>query len=430
MKHYLWIFLILLSVLGGITSCKEEPVVYSEWNNITLINEYGYDLPDVLNAELQILTSDGGNYNIECVFSRSADSTFILSQPIKIPTQSNAVYFYAKINSNGWNFYASTNLYGSYSYMPENDVRINLSKGNTLLSYFIVDSLSLAFLSYRFKIDDPGIDTVLDYLVRIKISDDEVIYDTVFQPTLVEHSGIVRDLPQDEKCTMSLYAHHVGGYSLIRLVYWETDAIPLPISIVTNAVSNVTRNSAIFSGEVTYTFDTINIIESGFVYNTSSQPVCPDDQYYVCGSGTGSIVKDVYSLVAGTEYFVRAYVRSDNSQYYYGNEVSFTTIAGTVAEVANVTIHSVTNTTALCSSYIIDNGGLDIADKGFVVGLSNNPTFQNSFIVSSCGSGDESFYKNISGLSPDTRYYVRAYAITSAGIYWGDVDAFRTDFGK
>lgn len=427
MKGYLWIYLILLSILFGITSCKEEPVVYSEWNNITLINDYGYNLSDVLNAEVQILTSDGGNYNIECVFARTADSTYILSEPIKLPTQSKAIYFNANINSNGWHLYAATNRYGYFDYSPENDVVMVISSGHIRIPYFTVDSIDYTSARYKFKLEDLGTDTVIDFLVRLK-NNDNIVYDSVFEANIGIYSSHIDGLVDGTYYTLSLYAHNINGYKLIKQESFNTLALPVPLTIITDEVVNITKNSATFSGEVMYSVDTINVVERGFAWDIYPEPDCLNDSYYICGSGAGSMTKNVYSLDAATKYYVRAFVKTDNSRYYYGNEVSFTTNSYSPAAVADVTILAIGSTYASVSSYIISTGGLEITDRGFVYSLTNNPSFQDYFGMASNGPGDESFYKNISGLWPNTKYYIRAYAVTDAGVYWGNVTSFRTDY--
>ena len=427
MKSRFLIYVLAVGVLLGFFSCKEEPVVYSEWSNITLVNEYGYDLPDTFNAKVQIITADDGNYTTDCVFARASDSTFVISKPIKIPTQSKAIYFSVKVDINGWYLYAETNRYGYFDYSPENEVAMVISSGQIDLSYFIVDSIDYTTAAYRFKLLDLGTDTIIDLLLRLETADHTVVFDSVFPPVIGAYASRIRDLLDGSEYILALYAHNISGYSLIEREYFQTLALPIPFTITTYEVSGINRNSATFWGEVIYLEDSINIVERGFVWDIYSQPECSEDQYYACGGGAGILTGTVYSLNVSTKYYVRAYVKTEDLRYYYGNQVSFTTDSYDPASVADVTIHSVGSNSAFLSSYIISTGGQEITDKGFICSLTNNPTFQSYSAIAYNGPGDESFYKIISGLLPNTKYYVRAFIVTDIGVYYGEVNSFRTD---
>ena len=60
----------------------------------------------------------------------------------------------------------------------------------------------------------------------------------------------------------------------------------------------------------------------------------------------------------------------------------------------------------------------------FVYGTSSNPTLSNNFTTDGTGTG--SFTRVLSGLSPVTTYYVRAYATNGVGTSYGNEFAFTT----
>lgn len=66
-----------------------------------------------------------------------------------------------------------------------------------------------------------------------------------------------------------------------------------------------------------------------------------------------------------------------------------------------------------------------VTDYGFVFGTSANPTVSTSSKVSLIS---ESVYeKTVSGLTPNTIYYIRAYATTAEGTTYGVEKTFTTE---
>lgn len=71
--------------------------------------------------------------------------------------------------------------------------------------------------------------------------------------------------------------------------------------------------------------------------------------------------------------------------------------------------------------------GVTLTEYGFCYGTAINPTLANTKLVS--GSNKTTvgaFSSNASGLSIYTTYYVRAYAINSAGTAYGNQISFTT----
>jgi len=69
-------------------------------------------------------------------------------------------------------------------------------------------------------------------------------------------------------------------------------------------------------------------------------------------------------------------------------------------------------------------GGGTITDRGVVYSLSKIPDLADSIVH--IGSGTGSFSQSVPGMLANTTYYIRAYAINSAGVAYGNVDTLRT----
>jgi len=93
--------------------------------------------------------------------------------------------------------------------------------------------------------------------------------------------------------------------------------------------------------------------------------------------------------------------------------------AVTTSQVADIT-----TTTATCSGNVTSDGGLSVTARGICWSTSPNPTTSNSKTINGTALGN--YTSNITGLSPNTTYYVRAYAINAQGTVYGKQKSFRT----
>jgi uncharacterized protein (TIGR02145 family) len=100
---------------------------------------------------------------------------------------------------------------------------------------------------------------------------------------------------------------------------------------------------------------------------------------------------------------------------------------GSLATITTTAVSNITGTTAVSGGNITNNGGSLVTQRGVCYSTSANPTTANSTIIS--GSGIGSFTSNLTGLTANTTYYVRAYAINSAGTAYGNQVSFTTTTG-
>lgn len=86
---------------------------------------------------------------------------------------------------------------------------------------------------------------------------------------------------------------------------------------------------------------------------------------------------------------------------------------------------SITSTSASSGGNIINNGGVDIIERGVCWSSNTIPTIDLSTKTSD-GNGLGAFTSNITGLSANTIYYVRAYVTNSIGTFYGNEVSFTT----
>jgi uncharacterized protein (TIGR02145 family) len=88
-------------------------------------------------------------------------------------------------------------------------------------------------------------------------------------------------------------------------------------------------------------------------------------------------------------------------------------------------VGSINASSATVYGSITNDGGQDITSRGICWSTSPNPMTDLPTKTQN-GSGMGSFSGNLSGLSPSTTYYARAYAISAAGTWYGNELAFTT----
>ncbi|MBA7580269.1 hypothetical protein ES708_22160 [subsurface metagenome] len=122
-------------------------------------------------------------------------------------------------------------------------------------------------------------------------------------------------------------------------------------------------------------------------------------------------------------YYVRAYA-TNSAGTAYGPQVSFTSQCP-VLTVTTTSISNITENSAQSGGNVTDDGGAEVTARGVCWSTSENPTTADS--KTSDGTGTGSFVSSITGLSPNTTYYVRAYATNSVGTAYGDEVNFTTE---
>ncbi len=196
-------------------------------------------------------------------------------------------------------------------------------------------------------------------------------------------------------------------------------------TINTAQPESVQPNSAISGG---------NILESGGLPVTGRGVVWSDTPNPTInnnlgktneGIGSGKFTSNLSNLQPESTYYFRAYA-TNGFGTAYGEEFMITTPAEYFAPT--VVYHSVMNltaTTARSGGTITDDGGSDVHTRGVM--WSTLPFAIADFQgITVDGSGPGVYQSDITGLTPETTYYLRAYAINDAGIGYSDVLVFET----
>lgn len=199
-------------------------------------------------------------------------------------------------------------------------------------------------------------------------------------------------------------------------------------SVSTGSAAAIYGTMITMQGQITSTGNE-NASVRGFVYSTTNaNPTTSDSVASSSGSfGTGTYLTDLTGLTANTSYYVRAFA-TNSAGTGYGSVIQVTTLNQAPPTVITNTPAITSTTTATASGNIFAINGANATERGFVWSTSPDPTkASNLGIVTQTGSfGTGTFTGSMTGLSPSTLYYVRAYAINSFGTSYGGNQIFST----
>ncbi len=325
---------------------------------------------------------------------------------------------YKTFNING----ATTRYDGELSSGSTNFVLNRISKPPTV-STTTVSSIQDNQANFCGNISDTGGATVTD--AGVFVSDTDATPDS-------------NDLDADSNDNSGSFCKTLTGLSSNTLYYYRAYAtnargtsygsvktfttLQLP-TVTTSAVTDPAGTTATANGNLTDNGNP-DVSEKGFVYNDSGSPTTSDTKAVVAGSATGVYSADLTGLSPATTYFLRAY--ATNSQgTVYGEDVEFLTVVLPTLTTSDAT--NVSTSQATGQGELVSNGSGTISERGFVWDTATAPTTSDSKVIEGGGSTQETFSKDMTGLSASENYFYRSYAINEAGTAYGNERTFSTD---
>jgi hypothetical protein len=223
-------------------------------------------------------------------------------------------------------------------------------------------------------------------------------------------------------------------FKLLVLVFFTTWMTTFPgckkndqiATLITATVSPITATSVVTGGTVTSS-GSDEVITRGVCWGTAHNPTVADNKTSD-GNGSGYFTSSITGLMSNTAYYVRAYA-TNSLGTAYGNEISFTTDQNALATLTTNAITDITVASAISGGNIVSNGGSPVTDWGVCWSTSEHPTTgndKNSLTGNKGGAGI--FVGVLHDLNQGTIYFVRAYAVNSAGTAYGNEISFYTQF--
>ena len=202
-----------------------------------------------------------------------------------------------------------------------------------------------------------------------------------------------------------------------------TTSIVNPTVTTNSNITSITSTGATVSGNVSSSGGanvTARGIQHSLIPNMSSGTT--DAPAGAGGIGTYNVT--LSGLTSGLTYYVRAYATNSNGTSY-GAIYNFTTLGGPIVET--VIPYSITSSTAQTGCNILNIGGSGLTERGVVISTSPDPTLATGTVYTDSYPGNGSQYLvKLTGLTKDTTYYIRAYAINSQGTGYAEELIFST----
>ena len=161
----------------------------------------------------------------------------------------------------------------------------------------------------------------------------------------------------------------------------------------------------------------LEISEYGIVYGTEEGVDAQNGQKVVLDVASIDVKTLVEGLVDNQTYYVKSYAIA-NGETFYSKEVSFVTEMYAFPTL-EIETENVTGDSFDAKVKATSGTPLPVLEYGLVYSTASEPTLENATKVV-FGEGDGENILSIDGLTDDTAYYVRPYAINKNGVSYGE----------
>jgi hypothetical protein len=217
-------------------------------------------------------------------------------------------------------------------------------------------------------------------------------------------------------------ADKAWNYSNLSLPTIPPPTIP---TLTTDSITQITDTTALGGGNIIDDGGS-SVTVRGICWSASPNPDTSSNKTSN-GNGSGAYTSNLSDLSANITYYVRAYA-INNVGISYGDERQFTTTNisnSAIPSVSTDPITGVTSSSATGGGNVLNDGGQQVTARGICWSSSPNPDI-TSPTKTNDGSGTGVFVSNISGLTSNITYYVRAYATNIIGTAYGVEQQFTT----
>jgi uncharacterized protein (TIGR02145 family) len=388
---------------GGSSHSTTAPYWYNPDNNATYAETYGllYNWSAVMNGASSSSANPSGVQGI-CPDGWHVPSNAEWTQMVNYVSGQSEFICDGNSSNIGKALAATTgwDTYGGSCNVSNTDMATNNKTGFSALPAGMS-----AFGSYT------GLGTFADFWTATQASS---IY-SIYSRTLLYNRTDVKttsdnasDYGSSVRCVRDIVS---GGGS-------QSYTVP---TVTTSEVVRTSTTSATVGGTVTADGN-VAVTERGVCWSTHATPTIGGSHRSI-GSGLGSFSIELTDLTIGTTYYVRAY--ATNSQgTAYGEEKTFVVTTIPLPVVTTSAATDINPTSATVGGNVTDDGGETVTARGICWSTSSNPTISDQYTTNGTGTG--SFTANLTGLTPSTTYYARAYVTTGVGTAYGEEISFTT----
>jgi hypothetical protein len=201
---------------------------------------------------------------------------------------------------------------------------------------------------------------------------------------------------------------------------FKTLALTTP-TLRTQGVFNVSHTTAMSNAVISDNGGS-TILESGVCWSTSTNPTTASSKA-ISGTNADTFNAALSSLVPNTTYYVRTYaINAQGTSYSQQDTITTKNLA--LASLTTNGVSAVSFRTATSGGNVTSDNGSSVTVRGICWSTNTLPTITDSKVQQNAGVG--SFSLEMTGLNPNTTYYVRAFATNGAGTAYGNQFSFTT----
>ena len=210
------------------------------------------------------------------------------------------------------------------------------------------------------------------------------------------------------------YATNSAGTGYGNDISFTTLNSPIVVPTVssTTSVTNIAKTTAISGGSIS-TDGGASVTARGVCWATTINPTIANS-FTNDGTGTGVFISNMTGMTMSTNYHVRAYA-TNSVGTAYGNDIAFRT-----DDVPTVVTAGVTNklqTSVTSGGNVTNDDSIPVTARGVCWSKTINPTVDSLHTIDGAGLGK--YVSQITGLTANSRYHVRAYATNAVGTGYG-----------
>ncbi len=250
---------------------------------------------------------------------------------------------------------------------------------------------------------------------------------------IVTHDGSgVGPFPSTLTGLLELTTYYVQAYAVnaYGTAYGNVVSFTTPAAVAPVLNSSDIQMSSI--GDISAVGDVVilnnggaPVLERGIMWSQDNVTFTKVPSTTVNVSDIGKYSSTISGLLSGITYYVKGYA-TNKAGTNYSSITSFVTTSYVVLVTTPPT--GVNRTSAGSGGEITNSGSATISIRGVCWSTTKNPTVDlpTKTAQSVTGAGTGAFSSYLSGLTPNTVYYLRAYAVNSHGISYGNLDSLAT----
>lgn len=192
-------------------------------------------------------------------------------------------------------------------------------------------------------------------------------------------------------------------------------------------VYDLTENGAKVKATIS-TNGGLEVTEKGVCYSSTNSKPTLEDTKAISTEADNNILVNLGDLQGGVTYYVRAFATNAKGTGYSTVE-QFTTTKHTEPTLNGLNVINIKDDNAQASANIANLGGdgETIKERGFVVSTGSNPSVDDGYSLKFVSKDTkEAFTAQLTGLSYNTLYNIRAYATNNVGTGYSQALSFET----